>query len=146
MIKFYKPKYFHYGTFRQWRFLNTSKFTVSINRIGSADSITSCPHDHGCDFYSIVLKGRYSEKLYKDFLNNPNDMERRTFKIFSGHKFLHNWAHSIYKCDKTTYTLFITFNHLRRKSWIYTPEGTFTQGEFYLKGLNKKYGEQDPIV
>lgn len=143
VIKFYKPKYFSTGDFTQWKFLNTSKFTVSIHRMSSADPITSCPHDHGCDFYSIILKGQYTEKLYKDFLNNPDDIENRNFKIFSGHKFLHNWAHTIFKCDTITYTLFITFNHLGRKPMMYTPEGAFSKGEFYSKGLHKKYGDQD---
>jgi hypothetical protein len=144
LIKFYKPKRYDYITFHQYRFINTSKFSVSINKIISADAVSTLPHDHACDFASIVLWGRYTEKVYKDYLNNPNDVKKRSFRIFSFHKFLHNWAHIIIEC-KNAYTLFVTWNHQGRKPYIYTPDGAVTFQEYFSKKMFLKYGIQDPI-
>jgi hypothetical protein len=144
MIKIYKPVHYDFGNFHQYRIINTSKFTVCINKIVSADNISTLPHDHACDFLSLVLSGEYTEKVYKDYLNEPSDIEYRSFKRFSIHKFLHNWAHIIVKSN-VVYTLFITWNNQGRKPYIYTPEGPVTFDQYFSKKLFIKYGKQDPV-
>ena len=145
MIKIYKPKHYDFGTFHQYRIINTSKFSISINKIIDPDSISTVPHDHACNFFSWILWGSYTEKLYKNYLSNPEDIQYRKFKTFTWHKFLHNWAHIIVECEGV-YTLFITWNHKKRKPYLYTPEGPFTFADFYKNGLHKKYGRQDPVI
>lgn len=145
MIKIYKPRYLKHSTFSEFRFIFTSKFSVSIHRIESADPLRSFPHDHGCDFYSFILKGGYGEKFYKNIANGANNSIDRKFKLFSSHIFRGHSAHIITQCKKITYTIFITWNHDTRPPLIYTPDGAVTFGEYFSKKLFIKYGNQDPV-
>jgi hypothetical protein len=105
-----------------------------LNRITVPDDEEAFPHNHGCDFVSIGLKGWYSENVFKaDAVEDGfvNHMRRR----FNIHRMNNTQLHKIASVSDTpAYTLFITFNYAHKPPLAYGPNGEVeTMGEMYTR-------------
>lgn len=123
--------------FTRIQFIKTSKFSVSIHLLPpGADPEYMAPHDHGCDFFSFMLRGGYTENVYKDPFNTLENPERKTHRRFSCHTLKNDWAHRIVEMKPNTTTLYITWNHQGRRVMAFTRLGHMEYADYYGKGLH----------
>jgi hypothetical protein len=121
----------HHGSpVSRLKIARNSKFTIFIHKIIPVELEGVYPHDHGCDFFSFGLRGGYTEELFDD----PYDQTKS--KIIyrgagKGHIMRNSQAHKFVSLSRdNVYTLFITWNFVGRKAWLFTPEGPITFEEF----------------
>lgn len=102
--------------FERFAILETSLFGIYIHRIHKADKDPHL-HSHPWNFWTMVLKGRYSEEyLGKDLFCEEQKFVRvkSAFSISSGDR---DYFHKILRVYQTTYTLFVTYGE--HKEWYY---------------------------
>ena len=135
-MKIYLPKFKNYGgVFERMPLIKTKWFSVSIHKISGPDPEWLAPHDHGCDFFSLILSGGYTERIYVHPELGLNRTKDRTHKPWSGHILRNQYAHRVIAA-KPTKTVFITWNHLNRRPMAYTPMGHLAYKDYYGKGLH----------
>lgn len=120
----------------------SKKYSISIHKIIYRKWLEDeYPHDHGLDFLSIILWGGYTEELFKDKYASIKNGEIVRRRWGSWHIMRNSSSHKVIKVHprKSAWTLFITWNYEpRRQSYIYTPEGRMTAGEYYGKLAQRK--------
>lgn len=100
--------------------LKGNGWRVSLNRM-EWDVEDNFIHDHGCDFFSVILRGGYVEEVFpragspESFIRKRRRFSARVLRGTSAHRLLSN--------SEGTITLFVTFNHLGRPPWAYLPNG-----------------------
>jgi predicted metal-dependent enzyme (double-stranded beta helix superfamily) len=115
-------------------FIHNSKFTVRVNRITVSDDARAFPHNHGCDFISIGLRGWYAEDVY-EAANVEKGSKRHLRAMFNVHRMNNTQLHKIAAVsEKPAYTLFVTFNYAHKPPLAYGPNGEVeTMGEMYRR-------------
>lgn len=120
---------YHGSPIERLKIVKNSKFTIFLHKITSADPEGTYPHDHGCDFFSVGLRGSYLEQVF----DNPMDQTKFRYVrrgLGQGHIMRNSQAHRILSLSRdSVYTLFITFNFAHRPAWAYGPDGPMTVGE-----------------
>lgn len=108
--------------FRRWRVFSTPWFTVNIHGIYHRDEDQHL-HNHPWDFFSVVLKGYYTERLEgnRKKIRFPGHMARRKKDAFHKIDSLHS---------KSVYTLNIMWN-ADEGNWGYKVKGEFVHHEAY---------------
>jgi hypothetical protein len=102
-----------YVYLRRLRILQTPWFALYLHFIYEAD-LDRDPHDHPCNFWSLILRGGYTERVYMNSANLFYN-EHRTRRLFSIAKMPLDWAHRIVELKPHTTTLCL-FGP-RRKRW-----------------------------
>lgn len=124
---------YHGSPICRLKVVKNSRFTVFLHKITSADPEGTYPHDHGCDFFSLGLRGSYVEELFDDPMDQSKvrKVKRGTARA---HVMRNSQAHRILSLSRdNVYTLFITWNFAHRPAWAYGPEGPMTVGEMAMK-------------
>jgi len=114
--------------FERFAILETDSFGVYIHRIHKGDKDPHL-HSHPWNFWTMVLKGRYSEEyLGKDlFLDNQKFVRVKNFlSIASGDR---NYFHKILRVYETTYTVFVTYG--KPQKWYYKVRGENIESNKY---------------
>ena len=126
-------------TIRHYVLLKTKRFTVSVNRLTRDARFEDIyPHDHGSDFFSVALRGGYTEELFRDPATNWTTGERIVRRFPSAHKMDYRHAH---KADVThpvgrqrvAWTLFVTWNYQGTRSRVWTEDGPIDSGEYWRR-------------
>lgn len=81
----------------------TPWFSVALHDIFFVDD-GKYPHDHPFNFISVILRGGYEEKFWKDPAK-PDNFVVRAWNRFSIHKFNVDSAHLVYLVKPRTRTL-----------------------------------------
>ena len=137
MLNLHSPKWKRRGEIEFMTLLTTKTMSISIHRISKVDIDTLWPHDHGLDFLSIGLTGRYTEELYLTPATDLSNKVVKTWKAGSAHVMRNNRAHRIIEAtEKPSYTLFLTWNYKGEKTKMYTKHGYMSAGEYYGRGLH----------
>jgi len=104
------------------RIVQTPFFAIYLHDINLPDSDRD-PHDHPWTFWSIVLRGGYTERVWRVTPGQRrmiDPVKHQTWRRFSAHKMGFNQAHMIDTIEPGTKTLIITGP--RRKSWGFYPD------------------------
>lgn len=117
--------------FRRWRILATPWFSIFVHGIYKHDEDQHM-HDHPWNFYSLILKGAYSEKFKSKDGSKQEDSVRVALtgayrKAEDYHKITH--LHS-----KAVYTL--VFAGKRRREWGYDVNGKWMENGEYRTRKN----------
>lgn len=110
--------------FRRWRIISTPWFKIYLHGIYMADEDVHL-HNHPWNFYSLVLKGWYSERLESKVgfnIRSPRQLVKRTKNQFHKIDSLHS---------KAIYTLNLMYG--KEESWGYKVNGTFIEHEVYRR-------------
>lgn len=120
------------------RIINTPWFGINLHRILSPD-LDYDPHDHPWTFWSLVLRGSYTERLWLDkrhtmrqdtrFDNSGLYTEQRHHPRWSVHRMGREAAHKITSIAPGTVTL--VFTGPRRGSWGFWTRNGFVDWEDY---------------
>lgn len=98
---------------RRLRILETPWFGVYLHWIYLPDTDRD-PHDHPWKFASVILRGGYTERVWRD-LSHLDHATTRTWGPWSAHRMPLDWAHKIEALGPNTITLI--FRGRRSKSW-----------------------------
>jgi hypothetical protein len=101
--------------------VKSSRVRVTINRM-NWDTRENYFHDHGCDFFSLILRGGYGEDV-----RDPADFDIPMIRyrgLLSMHIMRNKRVHRVIGNKPGTLTLFITFNHQGRGPLAYHRDGT----------------------
>jgi hypothetical protein len=120
--------------------LKNRKFTVAIHKIAGPDEEWLRPHDHGCDFFSLILRGGYVEAYYKNPRVTLKSPIFRHFGVLSSHILRKEEAHRIAECRPNTVTVFITWNYQDRHPMAFTERGHLLFKDYYGKGYHLEDG------
>jgi hypothetical protein len=121
-MKIYWPKWQQRGpVFQRMRLLKTKRVRVALNRL-VPDIKGTLPHDHGCDFFSLVVWGDYLEDLYPDARGTKHSLVKRRW--LTCHVMRNSAAHRIETNRPGTITLFITWKFIGRGPMVFHPDGT----------------------
>lgn len=102
--------------------VKTKRVRISLHRL-EWDTRENIVHDHGCDFFSVILRGSYIEEIHPDRADyHTIEVKRRRW--LSAHILRNTQPHRLLKNQARTVTLFVTFNHLGRGPWAYLPDGS----------------------
>lgn len=117
---------------RRLRVIQTPWFSFYIHWINEADSDRH-PHDHPWNFWSLVLKGGYTEEIYQDSRNiGESGRSEQHWRRFSWHKMPLSHAHKITRLPGETVTIVVTGRRVRQfRFW--TDDGPVPWHE-YLRG------------
>lgn len=112
--------------FRRWRLLWTPWFGVYIHRIYKADD-DKFLHDHPWDYFSMILKGSYTEMYCNVIVNYTRRLDPGNWGFNKATRF-----HKIYELNsESVTTLFITCR--RKRDWGYHIGQCWVQHEAYRK-------------
>lgn len=112
------------------RIIQTPLFGVYLHWINEPDGFD--PHDHPWNFWSLILRGGYTERIW----DKPLDIHiggakpyNRRWNRFTWHKMNTHTAHRIVKADNGTVTLILTGK--RVGTWgFWTPNGWIEWNEY----------------
>lgn len=102
----------------RWRLIQTPLFGVYVHFIYRED-LDPTPHDHPWRFWSLVLRGGYTED-YRDDSRYLLDAEFKTHRRGSTHTFPLRACHRIISVEPRTVTLVVVGRKLR--SWGFYDE------------------------
>jgi hypothetical protein len=103
------------------RIVQTPWFAVYLHDLNLPDSDRD-PHDHPWSFWSVVLRGGYSEHWFPYPNTGFLHYEEQTWKRWSLHRMGTEHAHSITTVEPRTKTL--VFAGRRRRTWgFFTEDG-----------------------
>lgn len=103
---------------RRLRIIQTPMVGIFVHWIYEPD-IDRHPHDHPWSFCSLVLRGGYTEKIYRSLGGKPY---QRQHKTLSAHFMPIDRAHRITHLNGNVVTLIVTGRRLR--TWCFwTPSG-----------------------
>ena len=122
--------------FKRFQIIRTSRFSVSVHSLAGPDPDYMAPHDHGCDFFSFIIRGGYTENVYRNPFKTLENPEPRPHRRFSCHILRNSSAHRIVECTPRTLTLFVTWNHQGRRAMAFTRLGHLSYADYYGKGLH----------
>lgn len=118
---------------RRLRVLQTPRFAIYLHWIYLPDEDRD-PHDHPCNFWSMVVRGGYTEQVYpyvrvrRDFATKV-----KTWRRGSVHKMPYDQAHRITHIRPGTVTL-VAFG-VRRQSWgFWTSDGFVPYTQYQRAG------------
>lgn len=120
----------------RWRLLQTPRFGVYVHFIHRED-LDPVPHDHPWQFWSLVLRGGYTEYLYPD-ARVSGDNVLHGYGRWSFHRFPQRSAHRIVSVQRKTITLVVVGRKTR--TWGFWHDGTFTDYRDAL-GLRPQEGD-----
>lgn len=106
----------------RYRLIDTPLFGVYVHDIRKEDQDYD-PHDHPWVFWSFILKGMYTESVWRVFRGRVIWPRRvQTWRRWTLHKMTQDKAHRITYAAPGTWSLIIRGK--RRSSWgFYTPHG-----------------------
>ena len=102
------------------RIVQTPWFGIYLHDIHKDDG-DRAPHNHPWSFVSIVLRGRYTERLYPDPLGDPPGYVLQTHGARSAHRMGRAAAHRIVDASPGLKTLILTGP--RQASWGFFVNG-----------------------
>lgn len=110
------------------RIVQTPWFGVYLHDIHKDDG-DRAPHNHPWSFVSIVLSGRYTERLYESPIDDSSSFILKTYRRFSIHRMGRDTAHRIVDARPGLKTLI--FVGPRRFSWGFFEEGEYIDWLIY---------------
>lgn len=110
------------------RVVQTPWFGVYLHDLKAPDK--EAPHDHPWDFYSIILRGYYTETVWP-VPNVSMDIDKytRTWRMFSWHKMEKEWAHRIWFVAPGTKSLILVGK--RSRNWGFFEDGQWIPWQEY---------------
>jgi len=115
------------------RLIQTPWFGVYVHDIYEPDADRD-PHNHPWAFISIVLRGGYTERLYRTHGKYVyiNGSQTRTYRRWSAHRMGRDAAHRIIDAQPGLRTLILVGP--RRAGWGFFTEGGFVPWQDYTPG------------
>lgn len=110
------------------RMVQTPWCGVYLHDIHKDDGDRS-PHNHPWSFLSIVLRGRYTERVYSNPLDNPGHYVEKTHRSCSVHRMGRVAAHRITYATPGLKTLILVGR--RRASWGFFVDGRYVDWSDY---------------
>lgn len=114
------------------RVVQTPWFGIYLHDIHKDDS-DRAPHNHPWAFLSIVLRGRYLERVYPDPLGLPSFLRTRQHGRFSIHRMGRSSAHRITFATPGLKTLIVTGR--RAASWGFFEDGVYSDWSEYERKI-----------
>jgi hypothetical protein len=106
---------------RRLRMFQTPLFSVYLHFIYSADTDRD-PHNHPWTFWSLILRGGYTERVFTHSCNRLQSCVLRSHRRFSGHRMPKTHAHMIDSLKPGLVTLI--FAGSKKQDWgFFTPDG-----------------------
>jgi hypothetical protein len=111
------------------RIINTPWFGIYLHDIHEPDADRD-PHNHPWSFFSIVLRGHYIERLYKDPSGEPYKWKAQRWDRFSIHRMDQTSAHRIIEAGDGLKTLILVGP--RQSGWgFFLGDGSYVPWQEY---------------
>ena len=121
-----------YTYLRRLRIFQTPWFALYLHFIFEPD-LDRDPHDHPCNFWSLILRGGYFERVYMN-IRNLFYNDYRTRRRFTVAKMPITWAHRIEELKPGTITL--CWFGARQRRWGFWTDLGFVPAQDYARTSN----------
>lgn len=134
-----------YTYLRRLRIFQTPWFALYLHFIFEPD-LDRDPHDHPCNFWSMILRGGYQEHIYqtKNLRAHNWSAAVKRWGVGSLHYVPVNVAHQIVSLRPRTVTL-CWFGRRQRLWGFWTPSGFVTAKDYARSEVGRLAGVMDPF-
>jgi hypothetical protein len=119
-----------YVYLRRLRIFQTPWFALYLHFIYEPD-LDRDPHDHPCNFWSLIVRGGYKERVYKWLHDHDHTPTHNRWNRWTLHYMPVAWAHQI--TDLVPGTITLCWFGRRSRRWGFWTSAGFVPSEDYAR-------------